>query len=85
MAETEQWRCMVCGYIHEGPEPPEVCPVCSAGKEQFEAVEEKPKASATRWQCQVCGYIHVGDRPPESCPTCGAPAERFGKMRSDAL
>lgn len=22
------WRCRVCGYIHEGNEPPEVCPLC---------------------------------------------------------
>ena len=21
------WKCSVCGYIHEGPEPPETCPV----------------------------------------------------------
>lgn len=34
-----KWKCTVCGYIHEGPEPPDVCPVCGAPKEMFEAVE----------------------------------------------
>lgn len=22
------WRCMNCGYLHEGPQPPEKCPAC---------------------------------------------------------
>jgi len=27
---------MVCGYIHEGPEAPQECPVCHVGSEKFE-------------------------------------------------
>lgn len=23
-----QWRCLVCGYVHEGTTPPKVCPAC---------------------------------------------------------
>jgi len=34
-----KWKCRICGYVHEGPEPPEVCPVCGAGKEDFEPVD----------------------------------------------
>jgi len=30
-----QWQCTVCGYIHEGPEPPEHCPVCGAHRSKF--------------------------------------------------
>lgn len=30
-----KWECTVCGYIHEGDEPPEECPVCSADKSMF--------------------------------------------------
>ncbi|MEM2900778.1 MAG: cupin domain-containing protein [Thermoplasmata archaeon] len=39
--ETQKvkWKCTVCGYIHEGAEPPEVCPVCGAPKEAFVKVE----------------------------------------------
>lgn len=33
-----QWKCTVCGYIHEGPEPPEECPICGAPKSAFEKV-----------------------------------------------
>ena len=31
----KKWVCSVCGYIHEGDEPPEVCPVCGASKDDF--------------------------------------------------
>lgn len=34
MAE-KQWKCTVCGYLHNGKEPPDVCPVCGANKWQF--------------------------------------------------
>jgi rubrerythrin len=84
MAETKQWRCVVCGYIHTGDEPPDVCPLCCVSRDQFEVVVTEKKTAGARWQCQVCGYIHEGDSPPESCPLCGAPAERFGEMRPDA-
>ncbi len=30
-----KWECTVCGYIHEGNEPPDECPVCSADKSMF--------------------------------------------------
>jgi len=29
----------VCGYVHEGPEPPAVCPVCGAPASEFEEIE----------------------------------------------
>ena len=30
------WKCRNCGYIHEGIEPPEECPVCKHPKAYFE-------------------------------------------------
>jgi len=30
------WRCRVCGYLCAREGPPEICPVCKAGKERFE-------------------------------------------------
>ncbi len=32
---ARRWQCTVCGYIHVGPEPPEVCPVCGADRSKF--------------------------------------------------
>ncbi|MDY6862152.1 MAG: rubredoxin [Thermodesulfobacteriota bacterium] len=34
-----KWRCTICGYIHEGDEPPESCPVCGGDRSQFEKAE----------------------------------------------
>jgi len=36
-----KWVCKVCGYVHEGAEPPEKCPVCRAPKEKFEKLPDE--------------------------------------------
>ena len=36
----KKYICKVCGYIHEGEEAPETCPICFVGKEDFEEVQE---------------------------------------------
>lgn len=33
-----RWMCTVCGYIHEGEEPPEECPLCGAPNTAFKKV-----------------------------------------------
>ena len=40
------WRCMVCGYIHYGAEPPESCPACGAPPEEFELVADYSSPSS---------------------------------------
>jgi rubrerythrin len=35
-----KWHCMICGYIHVGPEPPHVCPICNAPRKMFERLSE---------------------------------------------
>ncbi|MEN6625956.1 MAG: NADH peroxidase [Candidatus Sumerlaeia bacterium] len=35
-----KWICKVCGYVHEGPEPPAQCPVCKAPASKFEKMAE---------------------------------------------
>lgn len=34
----KKWVCTICGYVHEGENPPEVCPQCGAPREKFEEV-----------------------------------------------
>ncbi|HVJ49368.1 flavin reductase family protein [Desulfitobacterium sp.] len=36
----KQWRCTVCGYIHTGDNPPDVCPICGVDGSFFEAINE---------------------------------------------
>lgn len=31
----KKYVCKVCGYVHEGDCPPDACPVCKVGPEQF--------------------------------------------------
>ncbi|NHJ04662.1 MAG: rubrerythrin family protein [Candidatus Heimdallarchaeota archaeon] len=31
-----RWKCRVCGYVHEGEEPPKVCPVCGHTHDFYE-------------------------------------------------
>jgi rubrerythrin len=38
--ETVVWRCINCGYLHEGPEAPEMCPACAHPKAYFELLGE---------------------------------------------
>ena len=42
----KKWKCLVCGYVHEGDEPPEKCPVCGADRSQF--VEVSPEEAAAQ-------------------------------------
>ena len=36
----KKFRCLVCGYIHEGETAPEECPLCHVGPDQFEEIVE---------------------------------------------
>jgi hypothetical protein len=38
---ANRWRCTVCGYVHNGSEPPEKCPVCGADKTLFVPVTDE--------------------------------------------
>lgn len=36
----KKFVCTVCGYIHEGETPPEICPICKADKSRFNEVKD---------------------------------------------
>ncbi len=40
--------CSVCGYVHEGDEAPEVCPICGAPASKF----EKKSNEENSWACE---------------------------------
>lgn len=39
-AQLVTWRCINCGYLHEGPEAPQICPACAHSQEYFELLSE---------------------------------------------
>ncbi len=77
-----KWRCVICDYIHEGDTPPEACPICGVGPEQFVLLAEElpPK----RWKCVICDYVHEGNEPPAVCPICGVGPEQFVLLEETA-
>jgi hypothetical protein len=73
----KKWKCLVCGYIHTGDEPPEKCPVCGAPKSQFieviepEAPEQKPAPPAANER-----QPRKASPEPSAPATTTKPAER---------
>lgn len=42
----KKWRCPVCGYIYEGENPPEACPLCKKPGKDFIEIKEEAKVYA---------------------------------------
>ena len=42
----KKWVCPVCGYVHEGDTPPEVCPVCKVPGSKFKEMAADAKLAA---------------------------------------
>lgn len=83
----KKWVCKVCGYVHEGETPPDVCPLCGVGPEEFELVEapgEKSKPPK-RWKCIICDYVHEGETPPDVCPLCGVGPDKFVLLTDEIM
>ena len=38
---NKKFKCLVCGYIHEGENAPEECPLCFVGPEDFVEVTDE--------------------------------------------
>ncbi len=55
---TRKWKCLICGEIVEGAEPPQACPVCGVGPEQFVEVYED---AVTYQSSAELAFIVVGN------------------------
>ena len=51
----KKFRCLVCGFVYEGENPPERCPQCHVPASKF--VEITEEEGAPKWACEH----HVGD------------------------
>ena len=38
---AKKWICSVCGYVHEGDNPPANCPQCKVPAEKFKELKEE--------------------------------------------
>lgn len=52
-AMHKKFRCLVCGYVYEGENPPAECPQCHAKSDKFVEIKE----DVLNWACEH----HLGD------------------------
>lgn len=66
--EVKLWRCIICGEVYEGVEPPEICPACGATSEQFEVYQEEKVAyqSETKENIVIIGNNAAGTAAAEA-------------------
>lgn len=69
---TRKWKCRVCGYIYEGDNPPDECPICHMDSSYFDPVK--------KWRCRICGYICEDVNPPAECPICHKDSSYFDEI-----
>lgn len=50
----KKFRCLVCGYVYEGENPPAECPQCHAKSDKFVEIKDEGKLV---WACEH----HLGD------------------------
>lgn len=60
----KKWLCKICGYIHEGDAPPDVCPICGVGPEDFEEVVEAAPAEKSASAPAAVGTAEKGGLMP---------------------
>ncbi|MCD8049024.1 MAG: NADH peroxidase [Clostridia bacterium] len=56
-----KYVCPVCGYVHEGNEPPEKCPLCGVPGEKFTKMEE----GKLSWACEHVIGVGAKDKIDE--------------------
>ena len=56
---TKNFKCNVCGYIHEGDAAPDKCPVCGAPASEFTELKEPKKGLDTNSNTYIILYSTV--------------------------
>ena len=54
----KKFICTVCGYIYEGTEAPEKCPICKAPASKFKEMEDAVDDDLTFATVHVLGQAH---------------------------
>ena len=71
--DENRWRCLICGYINIGAEPPEICPVCGSDRSKFELLEDPQEGMSVSTQAsQPSPKPLEGDSSTRwRCSVCG--------------
>ena len=82
----KKWKCTVCGYIHNGDEPPEKCPVCGADRSKFVLLEDAPAAAENKSAAQAPPASHPSPSATQTQATQPkAAAQKSSSARYQAL
>ena len=57
----KKYRCVICGYIHEGNEPPEKCPLCQMPSDKFELIEDDGAAESPAEAAEITEPSQIGE------------------------
>ena len=75
---VRKWLCPVCGHVHEGTTPPELCPVCKVVGSRFRLPGEEPETApedpeVAKLRKAIEGTEPVAARPARKwvCSVCG--------------
>ena len=71
-----KWYCTVCGYVHEGDQPPEQCPVCKQPASKFKKMEEEAEYATVHKLGEGKMHDTSEDIIKDSEPTLRASAAR---------
>lgn len=66
---TKKWKC-VCGYIHDGDQPPAQCPKCGAVAEKFTLLEEATAnvvERSRRTNALHCRLVYLARKTERAC------------------
>lgn len=69
MNEKKKWKC-VCGYVHDGNEPPAQCPKCGAPAEKFELLGDEAANLVERSRhtnALHCHLVNLGRKLEAAC------------------
>jgi len=54
---TKIWRCTVCGYLHEGEQPPDICPICKVDASKLELLSDAETPASQQAGEQSLGFF----------------------------
>ena len=81
----KKFICTVCGYIHEGDEAPEKCPLCGAPKSKFKECTEVGMYLAMARQADREGYPEIAEAYKRYAWEEAEHASKFAELLGDCV
>ena len=84
-----KWYCTVCGYVHEGDQPPEKCPVCKQPASKFKPMDEDAEYATVHklgeGKAEGVGYPEIAEAFKRYAFEEADHASRFAELLGEVL